>query len=177
VGRGYNQSAMRNINLTKTERLILANQNRILAALYPDQAEGYKHRAEVLENGYTWFYGNVFQEIYDGLTPEECEYVTDVMVMYWRLQESNDELKTGRLDPKKLSFPGFDGNNETAFMGFARYLMQDRRFTTLRVASTDFNSHRATRDRYEKMLAEWRRMGGTKRPPDLSAEEIHRVID
>lgn len=128
---------MDDIELTKTERLLLSNQNLILAALFPEQADHYKHVAKVLQRGYTFFYGEVFQEIWDGTTPDDARYVVDVMEMYWRLQEDNDQLKgrpPDKLDPKELTFPGFDGNNESALMGFARYLKDDGRFNTLRVA-------------------------------------------
>jgi len=45
--------------LTITERQILANQFRILSKL-EDDTEYYEKRAEIVENGYTGQYGEVF---------------------------------------------------------------------------------------------------------------------
>jgi uncharacterized protein YfbU (UPF0304 family) len=51
---------MYEIQLTKKERLLLANQNRILAALYPNKVEQYNQLATALECGYPFFYGEVY---------------------------------------------------------------------------------------------------------------------
>ena len=44
-----------------TERLLLANQCKILEKLYPSDADHYAARREALERGYTLEYSSVFR--------------------------------------------------------------------------------------------------------------------
>ena len=48
------------MNLTKMERLILANQYRILEKLDAAEADIYGQRAEILEQGYSGLYPSLF---------------------------------------------------------------------------------------------------------------------
>jgi uncharacterized protein YfbU (UPF0304 family) len=97
------------------------------------------------------------------------------MGMYWRLQSDNNALAAkDRIDPEKLLFYGFDGNEEVELMGFAKYLKTDTRFNSLQVWAEDFNSHFPTTHRYTKMLERWDQLDHTKK---LTADEIKRMID
>jgi uncharacterized protein YfbU (UPF0304 family) len=41
-----------NLKLSLTERIVLANQLRILEAVDPDEAKSYQHQRDALERGY-----------------------------------------------------------------------------------------------------------------------------
>ena len=164
--------------LTKTERLILTNQFRIRAALTKNkhEAEHFDQFAEVLERGYTLFYGEMFQTISDEMPQQECCYVLDVLEMYWGLQQSYSQLKDkDGIESHDIVFPGFDGNNETEYMAFTRFLRKDGRFEALQ-ATRDFNSHFPTRHKYVAMLEVWERIPSDQRFV-MSAAQIRSVLN
>lgn len=146
------------MKLTVKERLMFANQMKILEALYPDEAEYYKNHREALESGYELHYNWIFEHFSDGLTEKECNEVLDILEMYYRMIVTFKHLPSERkkeLKIKELSFPGFDGNNETSQLSYAIYFMHDlNRFSEVRDDSEfpDYNSHSPTLNTYRKML-------------------------
>jgi uncharacterized protein YfbU (UPF0304 family) len=50
------------MELTLKDRLVLANQYRILAALYPGEAAHFEKCREAVENGYALDYGELTPE-------------------------------------------------------------------------------------------------------------------
>jgi uncharacterized protein YfbU (UPF0304 family) len=131
------------MKLDAKERLLFANQYRILARLDKENAETYGHWQKALEHGFASAYSQIFDQIYDGLTEDECGFVTDVLSMYEALQRSYDQYGAASgLKQADVAFPGFDGNNETLFMLYARFVRQDEgRFDYLKVSAKDLNSH------------------------------------
>ena len=110
---------------TRVERAILANQYRIFEFLDPKQSDSYKWVREVLECGYELEYEQIFQEVYDddnALTKEECSEVVNIMAMFEALNRSYDTLKDkSGIEKALIDFTGFDGNNESKQMAFARF--------------------------------------------------------
>ena len=149
------------IRLSRIERWVLANQYRILEALYPDDAEHYKQAREVLEEGYEAHYGDIYTSLVRGentLSGALCDEVQQILQMYWVLQrtyESLPDIEKDGIDATKLTFPGFDGNNETKLMAYARwYCIDCGNFAGLRYDDR-FNSHRVKLGDYQQMLARW----------------------
>lgn len=63
--------------------------------------------------------------MYDGpetMSPDECRYVGDVLQMFDMMQVAFRNGQAAGVTPKRLNFPGFDGNNETKFMAYAQYM-------------------------------------------------------
>ena len=96
----------------------------------------------------------------------------DVLDMYASLQNSYSELndKTG-IDPAKLQFRGFSGNDESDFRGYAFYLRRTERWADV-LGNGDLNSHVPTRELYGCMLEKWK--GFDK--DELTKEDIVRII-
>ncbi|MGH9892937.1 MAG: YfbU family protein, partial [bacterium] len=110
------------LKLTRTERWILANQCRILEALYPKEARDFARDREALEHGFEGAYSDIIPHIYDeseGLSAEECSEVVQIMDMHLALKRSYEALadKSG-IKEYGIKFQGFDGNNETAQMAY-----------------------------------------------------------
>lgn len=146
------------MSLEKKERLILANQYRILALIDQENADQYAHWREALEYGYPSAYMQVFDDIYDGLSEEECIFVVDVLSMYEALQNAHRKYGEEFGTAAAVAFPGFDGNNETPFMTYARFIREkEGRFDYLTVAEEDLNSHFTSLAVYERMLEVWRK--------------------
>ena len=94
-------------------------------------------------------------------TPEVVKEVLDILDMWSMIERSYENLSSeakkfvekeaypfGK-DPK---FPGFDGNNETEYMGTASFLVNDLdRFEEFK--GRNFNSHCPSIDSYRRMLS------------------------
>lgn len=173
--------------MTLTERRILANQYRILALLDNEQSEDYSAKAEALERGYeTHFDDEWFTKDEDVLPADQCQEVLSVLSMYDDLFVSFGKLtdKSG-IEPQDVVFRGFDGNDETKHMAYAKFFCETfdggRRFQTLRAApGFEFNSHTPSLSRYRAMLPVYRaardaRRGSTGYQP-LSNADIKQVL-
>ena len=147
------------MNLTRLERYRLANQLRILEALYPDEAEDYAIQREALERGYEFNYSMRTDHLdADVMTEDECKEVWNTMDMFVSIGRSIEELKLEGLEDKLFTkFAGYDGNNETKFMAFAAYTVERlKRFTHLPMQEPGyFNSHMPVRPVYGRMLSKW----------------------
>jgi uncharacterized protein YfbU (UPF0304 family) len=166
------------VKLTRTERWILANQYRILESVDRQNADHYRDARMVLEEGYELHYDEIAENIYrDELTlsEAECTEVLDILSMFMALQDSYNALsdKSG-IDARKIEFRGFDGNNETKQMVYARYYCRPKsgHFAGLE-HSEGFNSHSRSLDHYQRMLSRWRQ-GGEQH--SLSKEQIIEII-
>jgi len=148
------------MEMTKKERLSFIYQLRILEALYPDEADSYAQHRTALEKGFTLHYDWMFEHLYDELSEQDCREVLDILDMYSAITHSveslpaDDELRKHHL----AKFPGFDGNNETHHMAYARYFIVDLdRYSELRQDDYPyFNSHCPMLGRYREMLDRWR---------------------
>lgn len=163
------------MKLSKTERLILANQYRILEILIPGESEGYSQHRMALEDGYALHYSDAFQNIWDELPESECELVLDVLSMHSALHFSYEALENkAGIKENSIKFDGFDGNNETHYMSYCRYFC-DRlgRYAELADHGHDgYNSHMPTLEMYGRMLDAWRAMG---KPNELTREQIGEI--
>src|ERR1700719_4565191 len=100
------------MELTEVERLILANQYRILALLSPpDEKKSHETSAEIFERGYTQNYKDGFGQVRDWKTlPEEkCKKVIDVLEMFTAIKNAKEDgVDFSGLDLTSLSFSGFE---------------------------------------------------------------------
>jgi uncharacterized protein YfbU (UPF0304 family) len=167
--------------LTPVERLQLANQLEILEKLYPEQAEIYAARRDIVEHGYSIEYGDVFSDIFTEMSFDECEYVYDVLDMHRVLISSFNELKDkDGLTLADVSFKGFDGNNESKRHAFAEHLQKEGKWTETLVGG--LNSHSiSTVTRYPRMLQKfnpiWQSINKTSvGGGDLTAKQIREII-
>lgn len=162
---------MAKIALTDTERLILANQYEILSLLKSDD-ESYARLAENLRDGHKWIYESKL-DISDNLSDHDTEHVLAILGIYRDLRDSYGELadKSG-IEEHAVTFPGFDGNNESELLVFARALAANGNFhQTIGEAR---NSHSPTRDVYSRMIGEWQRLGKPSYP--YTKEQIVTIL-
>ncbi|KYF69654.1 hypothetical protein BE15_25715 [Sorangium cellulosum] len=144
--------------LTDVERALLINQLSILKLLAPRDARYYDEKIEILRDGYEFFYDDVVQNL-DTVSTEDCKFVIHVLDMYrWfdtyiRKHSKDKEVTTHHW----ARFAGFSGNDETALMGFTRFLIKTQGKFAEQIPNesrTDgFNSHAPVREVYERMLA------------------------
>ncbi len=164
-------------NLTKTERLALVNQYRILALLKPEEREFYEKLAHVFEWGYVIEYHQAFQGFSDEMSVEETKEVRDTLDMYSSMQRAFKDFSAEQrdgIDEKDISFPGWDGNNESSKACYAEFLRKDGKWEWLKTSGSDgFNSHLPDFGQYERMLSVWR---GTKDRVVLTPDEVKKIL-
>ena len=154
------------MELNLKERLLLLNQYRILEALYPNEAEIYQGFQKILREGYELDYAIIASVIVtdteDVMPVEACREVLEILEMYGSLQ---------RADPKKV-FPGFDGNHEGRYMGYAQFLRSKGDFTDVKVRSDNCNSHSSLLPYYRAALRAWKK---SDKKHELTPEDIERI--
>jgi len=150
------------IELNNTERLILANQYKILSLL--EEEDSYARLSEQLLEGHEWLYSQSLDDTSEVMPNEDAEHVLTILGIFGDLRDSYAELadKTG-IEPHQVVFSGFDGNNESDLRSFARALRRSDRFVET-LGDEIKNSHMPTTDIYKRMIAKWRELGEPNYP-------------
>lgn len=162
--------------LTDTERLILANQYKILSKLSDNDYErDYNQQlSDNLLRGHKWLYEDHFQIISDDLADEDSDLVVETLSLYTTLRNNYDDLDDKAvIDEHKITFLGFDGNNERELMTFTKALKENDRFTRI-IEKGLTNSHSPMRQKYQKMLNKWKDLN---KKETLTVEEIIFITD
>ena len=146
------------MNLTKKDRLLLINQYKILAALKKDEEDHYLELISVLEHGYAIFYSMIDEWVSDDMSEEDGRFVLNILDLYRAIENVKRSSKDEALLKHPYSFfRGFDGNNETQHMAFARFVIETQgKFQEQRpyfLKNDNLNSHMPMVPKYEQMLA------------------------
>jgi uncharacterized protein YfbU (UPF0304 family) len=145
------------IQLSMVERLVLANQDRVLCNVDPDSCRYFQweQRIEILENGFEGLYPEIFREISSRcVSEEECRFVADILTLATWMAEFNDK----GLNVEEFINLGFDGNNESELLNYAEFVYRGTAHSYPGIASI-VNCHAPMRERYAAMLREWEVMG------------------
>ena len=104
-------------SLSIVERQILTNQFRILSKMESDSQE-YETKIEILENGYTEQYYEIFDVTTEEIPLEICEETTQILNMYRRINNCIKHLENeekAELNLEKIAFEGFDARCDFHF--------------------------------------------------------------
>lgn len=166
---------------TLEQRLILVNQYKILEKLYPEDAEMYAQYQEILNNGYTLHYGDLTDYMSEPMKLEEQEFVLNILDLYSTMNLAVYRSKNEKYKGKTIYFPGFDGNHESKYIGYARFfIFRLNRFEDLKKEDTyeSYNSHGSTLNTYQKMLDYWNTpLVENENKFDLSDEKLDWLIE
>lgn len=117
-------------------------------------------------------------------TPEIVKEVLDILDMWSLIEHSYEELS--EQDKKYLEeaahpfgkdpkFRGFDGNNETSYMGTASFLVNDLdRFVEFKGRS--FNSHMPSIEAYKRMLSAFEPIRRSLNFVPLSVQQLEKIL-
>jgi len=148
---------MSRLTLTDTERLILANQYEILAAVKKDEA--YARLAKQLRGGHEWLYQQSFDCVAPNMPEDKAQFVIKILEVFSSLRASYQKLDDKRgLEPHQVEFPGFDGNNEAELLAFSCALRESNRFIDI-VPERGKISPVRTLDMYNCILHKWEALG------------------
>lgn len=167
------------MELTKKDRVLLINQYKILAILNKDEEGHYFELIEVLERGYGIFYSLIDEWILEDMPEDEGRFVLNILDLYRAIEDVKRSTKDERLLKHNYSFfRGFDGNNETSYMGFCRFVIdtqgkfQEQKPYKLR--NDNLNSHMPMIDKYQRMLDVAAGLPSTRK---MSPEQVLTVLD
>ncbi|WP_144499262.1 YfbU family protein [Bacillus sp. FDAARGOS_235] len=165
------------MKLTKSERLILINQYTILGKLYPED-KTHSYNKEILINGYTSNYDELFDGLHEDVPEEVCKEVWDILQMHRSLKFSFDDLEDkGDLKENDIKFQGFDGNDETDYMVYAKFIIHDMdRYKELKNEHCDYNTHFPTLSKYKRMVSNWKNISD-RYNNKLSLEQLKSIIN
>lgn len=172
------------MTISKTHRILLINQYKILGLLDEENKDHYDNLVEIYEMGYTKLY-----HLEDGNHPAEelsddaQSFVWDVLDMYDRIgvhMEKNPS-ECEKIESHICSaFGGFDGNHETCLMSFAQYLVErEGYYDSIKKARkqrrlSSFNTHGPMSKKYRAMLGQFKKIKGKG---DWTEEEVLQVLD
>jgi uncharacterized protein len=165
------------MQLSLPERLILANQYRIMELVDPENADEYARKQDALKSGYDLDIDDLvsgFAQGEDALTQEESTEVFDILDTFTALRRAFDALedKSG-INERDIRFAGFDGNHEKQFH-YAHYLREQGKWEEL-MPHGAINSHHATMHRYRPMARAWKQIPGDQRY-QLTKEDVERIV-
>jgi len=161
------------MKLTKIERLILANQYRILEKLYPEEARDSREAFEILQSGYTLEYDSLPPHLDSEVSEETCREVKDVLDMYRMLKNAIRDLPPGGVAPSDdAEFQGFDGNEETEHYSYALFLIETQG-KWAESKNAELNSHTPMLERYRSMLGRWKHRNDRF---NLTAEDVAHIL-
>ena len=126
---------------------------------------------------YGWYFEHIYEED-DVMTIEESTEVFDTLEMFDAINRCLVKNKDSELaDNPFTKFMGYDGNNETKFMTFARFTIEDLgRFEYIPLVKDNyFNSHMPARGKYLGMMHEWKKIDENNRM-NLSLEQVSIII-
>jgi uncharacterized protein YfbU (UPF0304 family) len=164
------------MKLTKVERLLLINQFQIRKKL--EGTDQYDQMIIILENGYSKYYDNAVNAVYDEVPEGDCDFVHEAFDMFQSIerykQTSGDDLK-GISCPY---FTGFDSHNgEGQLLSFTLFEFKKKgqwddlkRYAT---ATRNFSSGFPMRQTYERMLLAFNPLGKRK---ELTKEDVMTVF-
>ena len=152
------------MELSKKDRVFLINQYKILAALYPDESKHYEELISILDHGYEVFYSMIDEWISEDMPEEEGKFVLDILNIYRVVDDVKRVGKNEEISEHNYSFfRGFDGNNETEYMAFARFLVIEQgKFIeqeSYLAKNDNMNSHCPMVHKYKAMVDMWKKLG------------------
>lgn len=169
--------------LTIIERQILSNQFKILSKIAEMSEEGeyeaqeYLRKSEIAENGYSGEYHEVFDVDSDEIPFEICEETSKILNMFRRINNAISELnddEKAELNLKKISFEGFDGNNDPHYHYMSYIVNHLEKWGEYK--DSYLNSHSSfTIQKYRKMLATHDRL--LKGKYDLNKGDLIEIIN
>lgn len=190
MGRGDYPEDMSPTTLSSANRMILLNQERVLArveGIDDDERERHLRNAEILSSGYTGLYREVFAELRPEVSNRLCDEVYDILDMFRVLRFSYEALSSeekSQINEHAISYQGFDfQQSEGRLAGLVNFIVDEETYSELlpeiEKYSDEGNSHDPRQEMYERMLHCFRQiyrkhlMSATL----LSLDEIKQVAD
>jgi uncharacterized protein YfbU (UPF0304 family) len=158
-----------NMELSAAEKLLLANQYEILKRVDPAQAQRCDLLLTCIYEGYDDDLQALLPHFEESLDEQVRVEVREILEMFRALYPPRHASHS--IEPPAI-FAGFDGNEESDYYAYARFLLEDRGLWR-ESRTAEYNSHTNMLTAYRNMLREWN-LSADKQ--NLSAEDIERIV-
>lgn len=159
---------MTDFPLTFAERVIIANQFKILEAVDPGNASDYAQSREIVEKGYASLYETINPAVSTGsVAPETGREVDDILSMFQAIEGSATRLDKAPGD-LSVSFEGFHADEDGTHYEIATFVRRKLgRWGAL--AHYPDDASRSVLGHYRQMLRRWDAIG---RPAEMTEDQL-----
>lgn len=184
LGLGKTSSA---VSFSDGEKLLMLMMRDLYKGMKLKGGEtNFDFVADVIYGGHywapTWEMTGLFHSHID--KPEEVTLVVDTLDMwsfmegaYAKLSAEDKKLLASSVPHRgeHVQFAGFDGNNESTYLGIAQFLIHKMdRFTEFK--GRELNSHAPSVGRYRRMLAVFLPMRAALSGVELNAQQLIKIL-
>ena len=163
------------MEMSSTQRLILANQYKLMALLDSQNAKQYQRMETIVRGGFALELKELDKDFSD-ISEQECKTVLDTLEMYNALQVSYNNLADkSALNPHRLQFVGYCAVREKKYLNYLRFITAtEGKYQEFMQCEHGCDSQTPMWDKYIKMLDAWR---SCPHEYHLSMEEILKILN
>lgn len=163
------------MEMTSTQRLILANQYKLMALLDSNNAKHYQRLEAIVKGGFALELKALDKEFSD-LSESECHAVLNTLEMYHALQVSYNNLSDkSELTPHRLKFAGYCAVNEKKYLNYLRFITSvENKYQEFMQCEHGCDSQVRMWDKYQRMLNVWQ---ACPHSHHLSMTEIQNILN
>lgn len=164
----------KNMEMTSTQRLILANQYELMALLNPEQAAQFRRLKTIVQSGFAKELAELDKD-FSYLSEVECDMVRNTLEMYHALQVCYNNLPDkSAISANQIKFIGYCAIREKKYCQYVKFLRESEKlYADVEFYADDNDAQICMAEKYQKMLAVWR---SCPHEYHLSAEEIRRIL-
>ncbi|MFD1805945.1 YfbU family protein [Pasteurella oralis] len=163
------------MEMTSTQRLILANQYKLMGLLDSQNASKYQRLEAIVKGGFALELKELDKE-FSNLSENECQMVLDTLEMYHALQVSYNNLSDkSALTPHRLQFAGYCAVREKKYLNYLRFITGiEGKYQEFMRCEHGCDSQVPMWDKYTRMLDTWRKC---PHGYHLSMTEIQNILN
>jgi len=163
------------LNLSRLERLQLANQYLILEKVDPNNESEYAKLRLAIEHGFEFEIAIMAdQRVLEPLSYQECEEVREILDMHIALYSAVERFgKDIAVALDQVGFEGFDGSREARQLAYVSYLLDTMDYFSELRNENGYNSHVEMLPKYQRMLSFWK---SSEDRVDLTADDVKRIL-
>lgn len=162
-------------DLSLKDRLLLANQYRILELLDPEQAAKHAGNREIISGALETHYVTLLEDFSNAINLEVACEVMDILSMFTRLHLSHNHLGSeSTVEEKGIEFGGFHPQFESDRLSYAQFFMKKlgRHRWLGDGLGEGLESSVPMLDVYRRMMSVWREIGVSKVLDDAEINQI-----
>lgn len=163
------------MEMTTIQRLILANQYKLLGLLDPANEKQYTRAEMIVKGGFERELKALSQD-FSEISEQDCQTVLDTLEMYKALHVSYNNLadKSG-VTPHRLMFAGYCAVREKKYLNYLRFISGvEGQYQEFMQCEHGCDSQTPMWDKYIKMLDVWRTCPHAYH---LSMQEIQNILN
>lgn len=163
------------MEMTTIQRLILANQYKLLGLLDPANEKQYTRAEMIVRGGFDRELKALSQD-FSEISEQDCQTVLDTLEMYKALHVSYNNLadKSG-VTPHRLMFAGYCAVREKKYLNYLRFISGvEGQYQEFMQCEHGCDSQTPMWDKYIKMLDVWRTCPHAYH---LSMQEIQNILN